>query len=367
MALGEINKVEDLYEYLYAALQLEHATIPPYITAMYTMKPDTNLEAYNVIRVIVVEEMLHLTLAANILNAIGGAPALTKKGFVPEFPTYLPDGEEDFEVSIESFSKKTIDDFLLIERPAKEVHEESNAPKRFFKSTPSKQKRKGILPAHINADGEEMHFYSIGEFYNFIAEGLEKLSKELGDDKLFCGDFARQITPEYYYSGGGGIIPVKDLDSALAAIRLISEQGEGFDGGIYDYEGELSHYYRFEQIKLGKYYLKDDTAGNPTGEELDIDWNAVNKIITNPKMEDYPESSQLYEANIAFNTFYKNFLAKINDAFNGKPENLVPAIGGMFVLKDMAYSLIHNPIPGKEGFNGAPTFEVDKVPEVVAV
>ena len=33
--------------------------------------------------------------------------------------------------------------------------------------------------------------------------------------------------PEYYYSGGGELIAVTDLESARAAIRLISEQGEG--------------------------------------------------------------------------------------------------------------------------------------------
>ncbi len=364
MTLREINDVEDLYEYLYAAIQLEHATIPPYITSMYTMKPNSNLEAYNVIRVIVVEEMLHLTLAANVLNAIGGAPNLIKEGFVPEFPTYLPNGEEDFEVNIESFSPKTIDNFLMIERPARE-YQDGHVPKQFtsFKNT----SRKRILPTYISAEGEEKHFYSIGEFYAFIGEGLTKLSLKLGEEEFFKGDPERQITPEYYYSGGGEIIPVTNLESALEAIRLISEQGEGFEGAIYDNEGELSHYYRFEQIKLGRYYLAGDTAGNPKGKELTIDWDAVYNIKTNPKMEDYPEESELYEANVKFNTYYKNFLAKINDAFNGNPQNLIPAIGEMFVLKNMAYELIHNPIPGKEGVYGAPTFEVDKVPEISKV
>ncbi len=360
MALGEINNVEDLYDYLHAAMQLEHATIPPYITAMYTIKPGYNLEAYNVIRVIVVEEMLHLTLAANILNAIGGTPKLTKKGFVPEFPTYLPNGEDDFEVNIESFSEKTIDTFLKIERPVKK-HQESNTAQRFLKLYNPTRKR--LLPTYVNKEGEEMHFYSIGEFYEFIADGLIKLSKN-SNVNLFSGDPARQITPEYYYSGGGEVIPVTNLQSALNGIRLISEQGEGFEGAIYDHEDELAHYYRFEQFKLGKYYHPGDTAGNPSGEKLSIDWDAVHTIIPNPKMGDYPDGSQLYEANVKFNAFYKNFLTKINAAFNGNPHNLIPAIGGMFVLKDMAYELIHNPIPGKEGFYGAPTFEVDKVPEL---
>lgn len=360
MALREINTVADLHAYLYAAIQLEHATIPPYITAMYTMKPDTNLEAYNVIRVIVVEEMLHLTLAANILNAIGGVPDLTKKGFIPEFPTYLPNGEEDFEVNIESFSPKTIDNFLLIERPAKK-YQDGHVPKRFSPVTDKAKKR--ILPTHIDSKGEEKHFYSIGEFYEYIAEGLTHLASKLGEKTLFKGDPDRQITPEYYYSGGGEIITVTDLSSALEAIRLISEQGEGFEGAIYDYEGELAHYYRFEQIKLGRYYHPGDVAGQPTGKKLVTDWESVYTIKTNPKTEDYPADSALYEANIRFNIFYKNFLHQISKAFDGNPQGLIPAIGEMFVLKNMAYELIHNPIPGQTGVYGAPTFEVDNIPE----
>ncbi|MGO7624626.1 ferritin-like domain-containing protein, partial [Rhizobium ruizarguesonis] len=45
---------------------------------------------------------------------------------------------------------------------------------------------------------------------------------------------SRQITSEYYYSGGGELFPVTDLKSALEAIELIMEQGEGDGGGIYD-------------------------------------------------------------------------------------------------------------------------------------
>ena len=40
-----------------------------------------------------------------------------------------------------------------------------------------------------------------------------------------------------------------DLRSAIRALRLIQEQGEGSRiGAIYDAERNLSHYYRFEQL-----------------------------------------------------------------------------------------------------------------------
>lgn len=87
-----ITTIDELYAYLHAALQLEHATIPPYLTALYSIRPGTNSGPVHVIRVVLVEEMLHLTLVANILNAVGGTPCLTRSDFVPSYPTYLPDG-----------------------------------------------------------------------------------------------------------------------------------------------------------------------------------------------------------------------------------------------------------------------------------
>ena len=117
MHLYPIKTVSDLQFYIATAIQLEHATIPPYLTAMYSIHPGTNKDAYDVMRVVAIEEMLHLTLAANLMNAIGGTPDLTQKGFVPSYPTYLPNGETDFEVGLGKFSKKTIDTFLNIERP----------------------------------------------------------------------------------------------------------------------------------------------------------------------------------------------------------------------------------------------------------
>ena len=70
------------------------------------------------IRVVAVEEMLHLTLAANLLNAVGGTPDLTAEDFVPAYPSHLPDGESDFEVGTRAFSRETVESFLKIERPA---------------------------------------------------------------------------------------------------------------------------------------------------------------------------------------------------------------------------------------------------------
>ena len=71
-----IRTVEDLREHLQWAIELEHSTLPPYLTALYSIKDGHNAEAAEVIQSVFLEEMLHMTLAANILNAVGGAPEI---------------------------------------------------------------------------------------------------------------------------------------------------------------------------------------------------------------------------------------------------------------------------------------------------
>ena len=43
---------------------------------------------------------------------------------------------------------------------------------------------------------------TIGAFYAEITDGLKQAAAALGEQALFCGDPARQVTSEYYYAGG---------------------------------------------------------------------------------------------------------------------------------------------------------------------
>jgi len=353
MSLKRITTVDELHNHLRAAIQLEHATIPPYLVALYSIQPGTNSDAFHVLRVVVVEEMLHLTLAANLLNAVGGTPDLTRGDFVPLYPAYLPDGESDFEVGLQRFSREAVENFLKIERPARPP-EESGQPVRRRKTS------QRVLPAFRATDDGEMHFHSIGEFYQEISRGLAQLQEEKAKsgESLFCGDPARQITPDYYYSGGGEIIAVSGLESAQEAIRLISEQGEGFGKRIYDYEDEISHYYRFQQLILGRYYREGDAPDHPSGGPVAVDWDAVYPIKANARLADYPQGSELHAAAADFNARYKDFLDLLTRAFSGRPELLIGAVGDMFRIRETASQLMRNPIPGTSGLNAAPTFEL---------
>jgi rubrerythrin len=73
-SFGRIATLESLREHLQWAIELEHSTIPPYLCALYSLDSDRNPEAADVVSSVMVEEMLHLTLAANLRNAVGGRP-----------------------------------------------------------------------------------------------------------------------------------------------------------------------------------------------------------------------------------------------------------------------------------------------------
>ena len=348
-----IETVEDLHVYLYAAMQLEHATIPPYLMALYSIKPGSNSDATHVLRVVVVEEMLHLTLAANLMNAVGGKVDLTKPDFVPLYPAQLPDGEDDFEVGLEPFSEKTIRTFLQIERP------EKPAGKR-LKTRPS------CATTQLGMTSPDTGFYSIGEFYKEIEHGILALDEQMGD-KLFAGPRSHQVGPEYYYSGGGQIHEVHDLESAKTAIRLIIEQGEGVGGAIYEHgKGhELAHYYRFQQLIEKKYYQPGDKPDHPSGPPVTVDWDAVYRFKPNVRLADLTGDRDLHAAAVDFNDAYAAFLRLLTEAFNGKPEMLTDAVPQMFKLRHKIERLMHNPLPGNDALNAAPTFEMACAPAPV--
>ena len=112
-------------------------------------------------------------------------------------------------------------------------------------------------------------------------------------------------------------------------------------------------------MKKGRYYRADDVHDKPTGDPVAVDWTAAYPLKTNAKVADYPEGSDVYLAAMEFNRVYKQFLASLTTAFDGQPQLLIPAVGGMFRIKELAAQLIRNPMPDGSGLNAAPTFEIE--------
>ena len=332
---GSVKSINDLKLLLQTAIELEHSTIPPYLSALYSIKEGTNLAASTLIRGVVVEEMLHMIMAANILNAIGGHPFIKSKHFIPEYPTYLPDSDKAFIVNLEKFSQSSIETFLLIEKPA-----------------------------HNDAPPESHNYKTIGQFYKAIRIALEYYDRKTPGG-IFNGDRKNQIMPAHYYGSGGKLVEVTSLASAKLAIEEIVGQGEGIDDTIFDtdkkifgQEIEYAHYFRFNEIHCERMYSPEDSAKcPPTGPALEVDWKAVHNMKLNPKLSDYKKGSELYKKTYDFNVTYNTLLANLHKACNGHPETLMEGMALMYAIKYKAVELLNIPTGGKNGEMAGPTFE----------
>lgn len=89
---------------LQSAIQLEHATLPLYTAAMLSLEVQ-NYPTYNTIRSVLMEEMVHMAIAANMLAALGGAPKI--RALDPGYPCHgLPGGAEpDLRIGLAKLSR----------------------------------------------------------------------------------------------------------------------------------------------------------------------------------------------------------------------------------------------------------------------
>jgi hypothetical protein len=154
-----IHTLDDLRRHLQWAIELEHATIPPYMTALYSLDPDRNAEAGQVVAGVLAEEMLHLALAANLLNAVGGSPELDTPELLPPYPHPLPHGDRSVHVNLVPFGARALELFLRIEQPAS-----------------------------VNAPAQADEYQTIGQFYASVEAGFHKLCDQLGETAVFTGD-----------------------------------------------------------------------------------------------------------------------------------------------------------------------------------
>lgn len=72
LELNQLADVEDAQFMLQKAIGVEFGTLPPYLYALYSIRPGTNPQATQLLRSVVLQEMVHMCLASNILNALGG-------------------------------------------------------------------------------------------------------------------------------------------------------------------------------------------------------------------------------------------------------------------------------------------------------
>lgn len=328
-----ITTLDDLRKHLQSMIGMEHATIPPYLCALYSIKPGRNRECADTLTSILIDDMIRVTLAANVLNAVGGSPIIGSADFIPRYPTPLPHRAETFLVPLARFSPDTLETFLRIEKP----------------------EDTGALPGPDRYD-------TTGRLCRAIEEGLVRLSNELGEKAVFCGDPARQVTREVLaHDASSRIVPVYDLESARKALREIEERDEGptaDDRDVFHPErDEVPHYFRLVEAKLGRTYRRGDTPrSGPTGSRFSVDWDAVYPMRENPRREDFPPDSPIRAKMDEFNVVYSDVLRSVQRTFDGDPEHVFAGIAAMLDLRDLARDLMQ--MPTGDGMTTAgPSFE----------
>jgi hypothetical protein len=328
-----ISNINELRDHLQTAVEIEWSTIPPYLCARWSINEDPrNAIAARFIDDVVMEEMLHLTLVCNLLNAVGGEPALIPpKTRPPSYPAYLPHSDDAFLIDLAPFSRDALETFRLIERPA---------------------------PA--GAPPEDDNYETIAQFYEAVMAGLDRLA---GREDIFTGKAERQVDASYYYGGGGEAIPIRDRTSAIEALEVIVFEGEGINESIWDGDHELlgegrelAHYFRFDELYRGRrYHGKDTPQTGPTGDPLLIDYSTVLPMKPNPKAEDYPHDSELRAMTEECNLTYSKLLRQLHAAFNGSPGQLVESVQTMMTLRYQAIALMR--VPLGNGQTAGPAFE----------
>ena len=311
-------------------IELEHATIPPYLCGYFTIKQGSNKLASDIILSVVIEEMLHLTIASNLLNALGGAPAIDNPGFVPKYPGELPFGVgEDFKVHLRKCSVDQVHDvFMKIEEPEKKIDIH-------------------VLRAFAAGAADEFDV-TIGLLYSQLSDKLKELEAEAQKQgkTIFVGDHDRQVVPHQWFPDRDDLFAIHTIDDAVRGIEVIVDQGEGTSTDPFDEDGNPAHYYRFEQIYKGKLleHLPGETPSYAySGLPVVLDMSEIYDMDENPSISDYEPGSFSQRMAVQFSYNYTKLLRALHRTFNGEPGNIDRAMGGMYELRFSALQALETP------------------------
>ncbi|XP_078581944.1 uncharacterized protein LOC144865232 [Branchiostoma floridae x Branchiostoma japonicum] len=397
--------LSQLRENLQLALRLKWTTIPLYLSAYYSIKDGFNTEVASLLKSIVIAEMHHMSLVANILNAIGGKPVLNDPNLIPTYPGPLPGGcSPDIPIRLAKCSRAQIRDvFMAVEMPEckGQFFDGISIPDTivsFNRSFPSDQtlfsewdqncrtgphECKDLLNDASNKCKEKINNYqtdTIGDMYiHKILCPMINLHKS--GNLTFNGDTTKQYPSPFC---------VTDLCTAILAIHQIVGQGEGGDPCSPFYKGpggkaELSHYYKFAEIAHGrkllqletpqeKYRASGDSENEPgqqqtcgtnkehdfftpckghiccpkkfafAGSPIPFYEDAVWPTLPNPSSSKYPPGSMARKMSDRFNEKYTSLMKCLHEVFNGHPDKMKQCFGLMSSLTAEAKKMVQTPI-----------------------
>ena len=313
-------------EQLQTAIGVEFGTLPPYLYAMFSIPPGENVVSAQLIKSVLMEEMVHMCLASNILNAIGGDPQLT----APTYPGYLPghigpDGEPLL-LSLLPFSEAAMKQGMNIEQP-EDPPDFPVAPEAFALAAPAA--------------------VTIGQFYEALDAFLATL-----DPSDWQPD-RHQISDSQFLTGQ--VFAVNGYVDAHRAISIIVSEGEGAQNNPLDFEDELAHYFRFGEIFHDRVLTKTGTgSGYAWGpERLGVDWDRVYPAIVDPQQHDFAgDPAAARAAQEACTKAYSLMVDALQRALTGEPDQLGVAVRAMFDLRMAAQVALRTPLADGTSVSG---------------
>ena len=333
---GDTPAVQPVRDALQLAIELEQPR-SPYLYTMLSLDPSKNAAIVQLIDSVVVDEMLHMVLSANVLNAIGGSPEIDK----PDVRAAVP---------------RTLARLRRVRSHGAPAAVLDGAPRRADRHRAAGGSPD--LPPAAVAGGED--HVTIGEFYDTIRGALDVL---LGDS-AFDASGRNQVPPDLM----DGSIVVTNVATATAAIDTIVRQGEGTTTSPLDAaSGEMAHYYRFEEIKHGHLLVAlpdpktPDTAYSYTGAAVPFDDTGVYPVPCDPRAHGFPNGylpgSAQAQMNDAFNSTYTGLLGVLHALVNGDATNarFSAALGIMMSLKSQATGMAAG--LARPGLHVGPTFQ----------
>ncbi|MEW4528198.1 ferritin-like protein [Maioricimonas sp. JC845] len=232
---------------LHTGAEVEHALLVQYLYAGYSIRRDTperNSWRRTLLQ-IAQEEMGHLLTVQNILQALG-APLNFEREDLPFRSRLYP-----FPFKLERATRISLARYVLAELPPEGVPDSV---------LPPDERKEIMLLANLGNEGEGIN--QVGLLYDTLRHALQQLpGNAFSPSNRYqsgTGDWQSRTSEDPSHLDGIKTVPVTDKASALAAIDVIAQQGEGSAGG----DLTKSHFLRF--LNLFRAFPRQNTQDPPT-------------------------------------------------------------------------------------------------------
>ncbi|WGS53294.1 ferritin-like protein [Paraburkholderia sp. D15] len=352
LAVKKPTTIEDARSQLQTAIGVEFGTLPPYLYALYSIPPQTNPESNQLIRSVALQEMIHMCLACNILNALGGNPVIQVQQYPGPLPGDIGPNNTPLTVHLYPFSKEALAQGMAIEEPV---------------DPPDYQVMTATL---LGETGPKA--VTIGEFYGALDLFLSTLPPTAWTPNR------NQIVDNQFFPGQ--LYAVNNYADAHKAITQIVSEGEGTNEGTkkgskegtqynpIDFQDQPAHYFRFGEIFHERVLTKD--LANPLGytwgpARIEVTWPPAGHIMADPGQHDFshePPAAQAAQA--ACNQTFSLMIEALQRAVEGVEGALGEGVRHMFDLRMAALHAFTVPLNNGQvagpAFLHVPTVHGDK-------